>query len=95
MKRAHTVVLKKETVDLHCLIAQVIDEIYPTLFANGNQAVFTADDDLTVNGDPEKQVPPGFFKSRLALGISRIIVSSLQNDKKSSLSIYPPGFFPL
>ena len=39
---AHTVIIKKETVDLHCLIAQVIDEIYPTLSANGNTAVFTA-----------------------------------------------------
>ena len=37
---AHTVVLKRETVDLHCLIAQVIDEIYPTLSANGNTVVF-------------------------------------------------------
>lgn len=26
---AHTVIIKKEPVDLHCLIAQVIDEIYP------------------------------------------------------------------
>ena len=51
---AHTVVLKRENVDLHCLIAQVIDEIYPTLFANGNTAVFKADDDLSVTGDPEK-----------------------------------------
>ena len=51
---AHTVVLKKKTVDLHCLIAQVIDEIYPTLSSNGNTAVFTADDDLSVSGDPEK-----------------------------------------
>ena len=51
---AHTVVLKRENVDLHCLIAQVIDEIYPTLSANGNTAVFKADDDLSVTGDPEK-----------------------------------------
>lgn len=50
---AHTVVLKRETVDLHCLIAQVIDEIYPTLSANGNTVVFKADDDLSVTGDPE------------------------------------------
>ena len=34
-------------------------------------------------------MPPGFFKSRLALGISRIIVSSSQKDKKSSLAISP------
>ena len=51
---AHTVIIKKENVDLHCLIAQVIDEIYPTLSANGNTAVFTAEDDLSVNADPEK-----------------------------------------
>ena len=51
---AHTVIIKKENVDLHCLIAQVIDEIYPTLSANGNTAVFTAEDNLTVNADPEK-----------------------------------------
>lgn len=51
---AHTVVLKKEKVDLHCLIAQVIDEIYPTLSANDNTAVFTADDNLSVDADPEK-----------------------------------------
>ena len=25
---AHTVIIKKENIDLHCLIAQVIDEIY-------------------------------------------------------------------
>ncbi len=51
---AHTVVLKKEKVDLHCLLAQVIDELYPALSANGNTAVFTADDDLTIEADPEK-----------------------------------------
>ena len=44
---AHTVIIKKENVDLHCLIAQVIDEIYPTLSANGNTAVFTAEDNLS------------------------------------------------
>ena len=51
---AHTVVLKRETVDLHCLIAQVIDEIYPTPSANGKTVVFKADYDLSVTGDPEK-----------------------------------------
>ena len=50
------VYLKNENyvVYLHCLIAQVIDEIYPTLSANGNTAVFTAEDNLSVNADPEK-----------------------------------------
>lgn len=51
---AHTVMLRKERVDLHCLIAQVIDEIYPTLSANGNTASFSADDNLFIEADPEK-----------------------------------------
>lgn len=51
---AHTVMLKKEKIDLHCLIAQVIDELYPTLTANGNTAVFLAEDDLSLCADPEK-----------------------------------------
>lgn len=36
----HTVTLKKETINLLCLIAQVMDELYPALAANGNTAVF-------------------------------------------------------
>lgn len=51
---AHTVSLKKETIDLHCLFAQVVDEIYPSLSANSNTITVTADDDLSVNADPEK-----------------------------------------
>ena len=30
-----------------CLLAQVVDEIYPSLSAKGNSAAFTVDDDLT------------------------------------------------
>lgn len=51
---AHTVSLKKEKVDLQCLLAQVVDEIYPSLSAKGNSAAFTVDDDLVVYADPEK-----------------------------------------
>ena len=51
---AHTVSLKKETIDLHCLLAQIVDEIYPSLSANGNTITVIADDDLSVNADPEK-----------------------------------------
>ena len=38
------------------MIAQVIDEIYPTLSANGNTAVFTAEDNLYVNAESKKLV---------------------------------------
>ena len=51
---AHTVTLKKERIDLHCLIAQLIDEVYPTLMENGNTAVFSSEEELSLYADPEK-----------------------------------------
>lgn len=54
--RYHTtaVQLKKTTVDLYALLAQVIDEFYPTMSARGNTTKVSAEDGLTVTGDPEK-----------------------------------------
>ena len=82
---AHTVVLKRETVDLHCLIAQVIDEIYPTLSANGNTVVFKADDDLSVTGDPEKlaRVFSKLLRNAAAYSYSKteISISAKKSDR--------------
>lgn len=82
---AHTVVLKRETVDLHCLIAQVIDEIYPTLSANGNAVVFKADDDLSVTGDPEKlaRVFSNLLRNAAAYSYSKteISISAKKSDR--------------
>ena len=82
---AHTVVLKRETVDLHCLIAQVIDEIYPTLSANGNTVVFKADDDLSVTGDPEKlaRVFSNLLRNAAAYSYSKteISISAKKSDR--------------
>lgn len=49
-----TVPLKKENLDLYCLLVQLIDEFYPTLSARGNTAVLDADENLLVMADPEK-----------------------------------------
>ena len=49
-----TVQLKKEKLDLYCLLVQLIDEFYPTLSARGNTAVLDADENLLVMADPEK-----------------------------------------
>ena len=49
-----TVPLKKENLDLCCLLVQLIDEFYPTLSARGNTAVLDADENLFVMADPEK-----------------------------------------
>lgn len=82
---AHTVVLKRETVDLHCLIAQVIDEIYLTLSANGNTVVFKADDDLSVTGDPEKlaRVFSNLLRNAAAYSYSKteISISAKKSDR--------------
>lgn len=54
--RYHTAVvqLQKARVDLYALLAQVMDEFYPSLSARGNTVLFSAGDELIVTGDPEK-----------------------------------------
>ena len=49
-----TVPLKKENLDLYCLLVQLIDEFYPTLSARGNTVVLDAEENLLVMADPEK-----------------------------------------
>ena len=92
---AHTVVLKREIVDLHCLIAQVIDEIYPTLSANGNTAVFTADDDLSINGDPEKlaRVFSNLLKNAAAYSYpqTEISISAKRSDRNIQITFENHG----
>lgn len=48
------VILKKEHVDLYCLLVQVVDEFYPTLSARGNTANLSADENLLITADSEK-----------------------------------------
>ena len=54
--RYHTAVvqLQKARVDLYALLAQVMDEFYPSLSERGNKVLFSAGDELIVTGDPEK-----------------------------------------
>lgn len=49
-----TVQLKKTSVDLYALLAQVIEEFYPSLSARGNSVKVSIEDNLNVTGDPEK-----------------------------------------
>lgn len=46
--------LKKENLDLHCLLVQLIDEFYPALSARGNTIVLDVGENLFVMADPEK-----------------------------------------
>jgi len=49
-----TVQLKKTSVDLYALLAQVIEEFYPSISARGNSVNVSIEDNLNVTGDPEK-----------------------------------------
>lgn len=49
-----TVQLKKEKLDLYCLLVQLTDEFYPTLSSRGNSVVLNADENLFIMADPEK-----------------------------------------
>lgn len=49
-----TVQLKKTSVDLYALLAQVIEEFYPSLSARENSVNVSIEDNLNVTGDPEK-----------------------------------------
>lgn len=49
-----TIALAKKNIDLYYMLAQMADEFYPRLSANGKRAVIRAPEDLTVYGDPDK-----------------------------------------
>jgi two-component system sensor histidine kinase VanS len=49
-----TISLDKTNIDLHYMLAQMADEFYPRLAADGKRAVVRAPEDLTVHGDPGK-----------------------------------------
>lgn len=46
--------ISKETVDLYYMLVQLSDELSSVLSANGNTAVLKMDENLTVDGDPDK-----------------------------------------
>jgi two-component system sensor histidine kinase VanS len=49
-----TIALAKENIDLSYMLAQLADEFYPQLAANGKRAAIHAPEDLTVYGDPDR-----------------------------------------
>jgi two-component system sensor histidine kinase VanS len=49
-----TVVLAEESIDLCYMLAQMTDEFYPLLAANGKQATLQVPEDMSIYGDPDK-----------------------------------------
>lgn len=60
--------LKKERLDLYCLLVQFIDEIYPALTERGSVAEFEVDENLIINADSEKlaRVFNNLFKNAIS-----------------------------
>lgn len=51
---ANTVSLKKEKMDLYCLLAQLTEEFYPTVSLRGNSIILNSDENMVLLADPEK-----------------------------------------
>ena len=49
-----TMTLFKKNIDLYYMLAQMTDEFYPQLAANGKNALIHAPEDLAIFGDPDK-----------------------------------------
>lgn len=80
-----TVQLKKITIDLYALLAQVIEEFYPVLSARGNSVKVSIEDSLNINGDPKKlaRVFNNLLKNAAAYSYpnTEISISSERKDK--------------
>ena len=66
----HGITLETRQVDLHYMLIQMADEIYPYLAASGKRATIRAAQDLTVAGDPDKlaRVFNNILKNAIAYG---------------------------
>lgn len=87
--------LQKETIDLHYMLVQLLDEFYPTLSAQGNTAVLHADETITVTGDAIKLAR--VFNNLLKNAVSysnrdtEIVVSAGEKDGMVSIAFQNHG----
>lgn len=84
-----TVHLRKQPVDLYALLSQVIDEFYPALSARGNAVKVSFEDDLTVNGDPEKlaRVFSNLLKNAAAYSYSETEINISANRQEKNVVV--------
>jgi len=66
----HGITLETREVDLHYMLIQMADEIYPYLAASGKRATIRAAQELTVVGDPDRlaRVFNNILKNAIAYG---------------------------
>ena len=87
--------LEKETIDLYYMLVQLTDELLPILSKNGNTTVLHADENLTINADPEKlaRVFNNILKNAAAYSYpdSEILISAEQQEEQIRISFKNKG----
>ena len=87
--------LEKETIDLYYMLVQLTDELLPILSKNGNTTVLHADENLTINADPEKlaRVFNNILKNAAAYSYpdSEILISAEQLEAQIRISFKNKG----
>lgn len=93
-----SVSLKKETIDLYYMLVQVADEAYPQLSASGKQVEIRADEDMTINGDPDKlaRVFNNILKNAIVYSNagSTITITAEKKDRTASIQFENEGTIP-
>ena len=87
--------LEKETIDLYYMLVQLTDELLPILSKNGNTTVLHADENLTINADPDKlaRVFNNILKNAAAYSYpdSEILISAEQLEEQIRISFKNKG----
>jgi len=83
------ITLAKQNIDLYYMLAQLTDEFYPQLAANGKQAVIHAPEDLSVYADPDKlaRVFNNIMKNAIAYSGDNSIIEITADVSEDKLTI--------
>lgn len=80
-----TIQLEKENINLHLMLAQMVDEFYPMLTPGGRSVVLQVDENMTIYGDADKlaRVFNNILKNAISYSYenSTITVASKQQDE--------------
>lgn len=87
--------ISKETVDLYYMLVQLSDELSSVLSSNGNTAVLKIDENLTVDGDPDKlaRVFNNILKNAAAYSLpdTEILIFAEEKDNTVVISFVNKG----
>lgn len=93
-----SVSLKKEIIDLYYMLVQVADEAYPQLSGSGKQVEIHADEDMTINGDPDKlaRVFNNILRNAIVYSNagSTITITAEKRDQTVSIQFENEGTIP-